>query len=367
MNTQQSINNNKKIIYRNNPLEMFCQSIHLPNLINEEKKMDEYQKLLSIIREICSDCKEWNRVQLNEVKFIPLFGGITNQLMMIEKNNVHTDSDKLIVRLYGKNTEEFINRFMENVLFAALSKQNFSPLFFGTFINGRIEGFLSGKNFEPHEMTIQPNNGNIAKALAQLHGIHVPEIKYLSSLLPREIDQLDISQVAAWKDMSPTEPYQFLWKRFQLFFDLSKDLTFPTEVQQGKYEALRLSSMFQEFHWLKRTIKEIQRQVTEQIASFSDSMDESPEYKVSKDRIRGRAFALQEVLCHNDLLSGNVMLVPLDEYDQFQQQKYCIKIIDYEYSGYNYRAFDLGNHFCGKSFLDNFSSSFMCMYRIYWI
>lgn len=41
--------------------------------------------------------------------------------------------------------------------------------------------------------------------------------------------------------------------------------------------------------------------------------------------------------CHNDLLSGNVI---------YDKEKDKISFIDFEYGGYNYRGFDIANHFC---------------------
>ncbi len=58
----------------------------------------------------------------------------------------------------------------------------------------------------------------------------------------------------------------------------------------------------------------------------------------------GRLFAIQEVLCHNDLHSGNIILVNEEAHDNDK----IIKLIDYEYVAYNYRGFDLANQFCGK-------------------
>eukprot|EP01088_Endostelium_zonatum_P011101 TRINITY_DN2491_c2_g1_i1.p1 TRINITY_DN2491_c2_g1~~TRINITY_DN2491_c2_g1_i1.p1 ORF type:complete len:366 (-),score=72.54 TRINITY_DN2491_c2_g1_i1:69-1166(-) len=43
------------------------------------------------------------------------------------------------------------------------------------------------------------------------------------------------------------------------------------------------------------------------------------------------------VWCHNDLLSGNIIYSA--EYED-------VNFIDYEYCSYNYRAFDIANHFC---------------------
>jgi ethanolamine kinase len=43
------------------------------------------------------------------------------------------------------------------------------------------------------------------------------------------------------------------------------------------------------------------------------------------------------VFCHNDLQSLNII------YNEKEDEIY---FIDFEYSGYNYRCFDIGNHFC---------------------
>ncbi|XP_078271096.1 ethanolamine kinase 1-like isoform X1 [Rhinoraja longicauda] len=52
------------------------------------------------------------------------------------------------------------------------------------------------------------------------------------------------------------------------------------------------------------------------------------------------------VLCHNDLLCNNIIHI---------EGKGEVKFIDYEYTGYNYQAYDIGNHFnefAGVSELD---------------
>lgn len=42
------------------------------------------------------------------------------------------------------------------------------------------------------------------------------------------------------------------------------------------------------------------------------------------------------VFCHNDLLLANII---------YNAEKNTVTFIDYEYSNYNYQAFDIGNHF----------------------
>ncbi|XP_026166560.1 choline kinase alpha [Mastacembelus armatus] len=47
------------------------------------------------------------------------------------------------------------------------------------------------------------------------------------------------------------------------------------------------------------------------------------------------------VFCHNDCQEGNILLL---KDTQTSEQK--LMLIDFEYSSYNYRGFDIGNHFC---------------------
>lgn len=48
------------------------------------------------------------------------------------------------------------------------------------------------------------------------------------------------------------------------------------------------------------------------------------------------------VFCHNDCQEGNVLLLEGREHSEKQK----LMLIDFEYSSYNYRGFDIGNHFC---------------------
>ncbi|KAG7333201.1 hypothetical protein KOW79_003336 [Hemibagrus wyckioides] len=48
------------------------------------------------------------------------------------------------------------------------------------------------------------------------------------------------------------------------------------------------------------------------------------------------------VFCHNDLQEGNILL--LSGRENMEKQK--LMLIDFEYSSYNYRGFDIGNFFC---------------------
>ena len=49
------------------------------------------------------------------------------------------------------------------------------------------------------------------------------------------------------------------------------------------------------------------------------------------------------VFCHNDLLAANIIYNQADD---------TVSFIDFEYGNYNYRGFDIANHFCEYSGLD---------------
>uniref|UniRef100_A0A8C6WWS7 ethanolamine kinase n=1 Tax=Neogobius melanostomus TaxID=47308 RepID=A0A8C6WWS7_9GOBI len=48
------------------------------------------------------------------------------------------------------------------------------------------------------------------------------------------------------------------------------------------------------------------------------------------------------VFCHNDVQEGNILM--LDDEQKSSDER--LMLIDFEYSSYNYRGFDFGNHFC---------------------
>lgn len=51
------------------------------------------------------------------------------------------------------------------------------------------------------------------------------------------------------------------------------------------------------------------------------------------------------VFCHNDLLLKNII---------YSKEKQAVTFIDFEYSDYNYQAFDIANHFCEFCGVDSF-------------
>ena len=98
-------------------------------------------------------------------------------------------------------------------------------------------------------------------------------------------------------------PKPILWDRLLSWVELSKKCSFLDPVQRKKFNALNMSQVEKEIHALKRLL------------------DATPS---------------PIVFSHNDCLPGNIML----------NANGRLELIDMEYGGYNFRGFDIGNHFC---------------------
>ncbi|XVF88393.1 hypothetical protein PTKIN_Ptkin19aG0047500 [Pterospermum kingtungense] len=107
-----------------------------------------------------------------------------------------------------------------------------------------------------------------------------------------------------------------LWVDMFKFFEKASALQFEDTDKQRIYETI--------------SFKEVHEEIT-QLKELTDLLN-----------------ALV-VFAHNDLLAGNLMLN--DEYDK-------LYIIDFEYGSYNYRGFDIGNHF-------NEYAGYDCDYSLY--
>uniref|UniRef100_A0A0D6QUT0 ethanolamine kinase n=1 Tax=Araucaria cunninghamii TaxID=56994 RepID=A0A0D6QUT0_ARACU len=112
----------------------------------------------------------------------------------------------------------------------------------------------------------------------------------------------------------PKDPQ--LWPDIFKFLDTASNLKFEDSVKQAKYASI----------------------------SFNELKEEASFLKVVTDSLNAPV-----VFAHNDLLSGNLMLNEKEE---------KLYLIDFEYGSYNFRGFDIGNHF-------NEYAGFECDYNLY--
>ncbi|XP_069731702.1 ethanolamine kinase 2 [Phaenicophaeus curvirostris] len=200
--------------------------------------------------------------------------GITNKLVAC-----YTDegmADAVLVRVYGRKTELFVDRETELRNFQVLRAHGCAPDLYCAFQNGFCYQFLPGIALGPDHVRDPHIFRLVAQEMARVHAIHA------NGSLPKPI----------------------LWQKLHKYLTLVKtDLSPKVSNPSLQQDVPSLEMLEQELAWMKETLSQLGSPV---------------------------------VLCHNDLLCKNII------YDRTQEH---VRFIDYEYTGYNYQAFDIGNHF----------------------
>ncbi|KAL0584901.1 hypothetical protein ABG067_005345 [Albugo candida] len=276
------------IQYLNNPNACY------PFTVGETEDSDEFDDIKSVVLALCSD---WKNALKDEIQVKIVSGGITNQLYRL----IWMDKS-LLVRIYGENTEILIDRQTENEIFAKLSREGFAPTYYGRFKNGRIEGWLNADPLEPEDMQqIEP----------------VPLVKYVA----KEVGKMHSMQLDI--DRTPV-----LWKKLNQFVQLAMEVHFSEPEKQNALNQLNLALWSRKVSWVQSFLS----------PDIACTMSTSSQVgKIDSITKEANKFAMDVVFCHNDLLSGNIL------YNNAWKR---VQIIDYEYGAYNFRAFDIANHFC---------------------
>nr|XP_032640579.1 choline/ethanolamine kinase-like isoform X1 [Chelonoidis abingdonii] len=102
---------------------------------------------------------------------------------------------------------------------------------------------------------------------------------------------------------------KWLFGTMERYLKQIAELTFPQEAQRKKFNQLKAYNLQQE------------------MGSLRELLESTPS---------------PVVFCHNDVQEGNILLLAGRESHPTDK----LMLIDFEYSSYNYRGFDIGNHFC---------------------
>jgi len=216
-----------------------------------------------------------------EVKVVT--GGITNALFCISGFAPDREYDALLVRVFG--AEGMIDRDVETSTFACLSESGIAPKYMGRFGNGRVEGWLDG--YCPLSLSNFQDEGTAEKIAVQMANLH------FGFCVPSELHM--------WHN----EEEPGLWVQIFSWIEKARKTTsYKTEGDDERAsKLLDLPGVATELDWLKNEV-------------------------IPKDS--------KVAFCHNDALAGNIMK---------HTDTGVIQLIDFEYGGANYIAFDIANHF----------------------
>ncbi|KAJ2540341.1 hypothetical protein EV175_006243 [Coemansia sp. RSA 1933] len=204
---------------------------------------------------------------------------------------------KYMFRIYGTGIEEILSR--ENELFwvSQITSLGFGPQMYGIFGNGRIEEFLESTTMTKDGMRDAMTSKNIAQRLCELHTM-------VSHYCPHGSGNSG-SKEALYLNGKPE-----LWTKVDEWMQLI--LSKWSEIRRRCDSNAQCAELLDNWHKVEHAVNTFKAHIERNVRS-------------------------PLVFTHNDMLYGNIL-----------QLKHTgnVEIVDFEYSGFNYRGFDIANHFC---------------------
>jgi len=268
---------------------------YLPTLMAIEGNLESIRGVVGEIFNLSP-----NNIDHLQVQSVP--GGGTNKIYYVSgiipnNDEVPTNDEEqippfpsppknVLVRLFG--APGLIDRDVETSTLATLGRQGIALNYYGRFGNGRLEEWLP--NVHTLQVSEIPMNVEaIAQQLGRLHSMFI---------IPDGLKEYH----------NPTAP-PTLWTQLKSWIKLGVAATYSNPHDHDRAKALPLSQLNDEMIWLQQ-------------------------YVCPKDSKIG--------FCHNDLLAANILCYFDNETDPPQRK---IQLIDFEFSGMNYLAYDIANHF----------------------
>ncbi|XP_025409101.1 ethanolamine kinase 1 isoform X2 [Sipha flava] len=247
---------------------------HVPIFIEDDSIKSGSQIILKCIR------PDWN---IDNIRYKLFTDGITNKLIGLFNDSCLEDN-AILIRVYGRNTEQIIDRDAELKNLKLLHHAGLAPNVYATFENGIAYKYIQGETLTM-TMVREPSIYKlVAKTMARFH-------------------QLDVSTISDKTNESE------LWSKMEQFAGLIPK-RFSSDSTDQQFRKIFTSGV----EGLRSDIENI-KMVLENIGS-------------------------PIVFSHNDLLLNNIILQR-----DTGGNPVNVAFIDYEYAMLNYQAFDIANHF----------------------
>ncbi len=225
--------------------------------------------------------------------------GVSNLLFKVSPVSSEPSS-AVIVRVYGVGRGRLIDEREELLLFSELADVGFGPPILGRFLNGRVEGYLNCRTMVPSDMC-------------------QTEPKDYVSMIAREMAHMHILNILSCCSTN------LLWDRLSAWANEAQKITFRDDSKEDVLISLDVPMMVKEAQWIESVLEE-----------HCGSLDRDLLQDIPVIQGFCREMMSSVVFCHFDMCSTNVMCS-----DEGPER---VHLIDYEYSGYCPRGFDLANH-----------------------
>ncbi|CAB1414453.1 unnamed protein product [Pleuronectes platessa] len=250
----------------------------------------------------------------SEVKIKFFTDGITNKLLGCYVGPVMLDV--VLVRIYGNKTELLVDRENEIKSFRVLQAHRCAPRLFCTFNNGLCYEFLQGTALEPEHIRSKPVFRLIARQLAKYHAIHAHN---------------------GWV------PQSDMWLKMGKYFALiPRHFKDPERNARLRMEVPSPRCLREELVWLQQSLSVLGSPV---VFCHNDLLCKNIIFNQDEGMTAEAVAALRRPApgeaMEGDKPHAQSALRALTTYTPAGN----VKFIDYEYAGYNYQAYDIGNHF----------------------
>ncbi|KAK3862923.1 hypothetical protein Pcinc_031245 [Petrolisthes cinctipes] len=230
----------------------------------------------------------WKLIAPRDMVIKQISGGLSNMLYYCALPATYppkaAEPSEVLLRIYGQvHGEDALESLLaESVIFALLSERRLGPRLYGVFPGGRLEQFIPARPLFTRELADPSLSCVIASKMANIHSLNVP-----------------ISKEPCW-----------MWNTMEKWLRSSKGFLSKTarDDETQTVDRLRKINYHNEMEYLRQVVAKVQSPV---------------------------------VFAHNDMQEGNLLL---KRDIKGPDDRICL--IDFEYCSYNYRGFDLANHFC---------------------
>eukprot|EP00158_Paraphelidium_tribonemae_P008319 Partr_v1_DN28550_c1_g1_i10_m73565 putative choline kinase len=287
-------------------------------------KPDSIKK--SVLSMLHSMAPEWRVVHdVSQLQLERLKGAMTNAMFICQACDVGDEEvapKKLLLRVYGQGADQFFDRAREIFILQVLSCMKVGPRLVGMFSNGRFEEYIDSTSLFHQDLVEPVVSCKIADKLFGIHSL----VGIIPSLEVKTMDDgeeyLDTTDGLFKAEYEPE-----LWDRIDNWLKKSK-LAVAKMLSQSRSSSDSDGSAGESLLTVP---------TSEQLEQIRELNFDHIEAHISLLRRQVEILESPVVFTHNDLQYGNILQrVPSKD----------IMLIDFEYACYNYRGFDIANHFC---------------------
>ncbi|KAF2881439.1 hypothetical protein ILUMI_24725 [Ignelater luminosus] len=255
------------------------------------KMTGDNTEMRELAARICRDYLHgaWKHVNAQNIGFKHISGGLSNLLYYIslpeplsDKEKSQADPKEVLIRVYGQTHGE-------HALEALITESVIFTLLSERGLGPKLHGIFPGGRIEQY-VNARPLK---TKELAD---------EQLSVIIAQKMAAIHCMEVPLHKTPG------WLWETIE--------------------------------RWLKSSEKRLKGEVPEHVKHLVD-VDLRKEMMWLRQRLEYENSPV--VFCHNDMQEGNILMRQDDSINNNTEPK--IVLIDFEYCSYNYRSFDIANHF----------------------